>query len=96
MTLKANIVHIKEISDNTPISYGRKFYTNGNSKITALSFRYADGYTRLLFSKSGVIVNGKLAPVVGRICMDQCMIDVTDCGEVNVGDEVVVMGNSSC
>lgn len=95
MTLKANIVHIKEVSENTPISYGRKFYTKKVSKIATLPMGYADGFTRLLFEKVNVIVNGKLAPVVGRICMDQCMIDITNCGEVNVGNEVIVMGNAS-
>ncbi|SKA87965.1 alanine racemase [Caloramator quimbayensis] len=92
MTLKANIVNIKEVSEDTPISYGRKFYTNRKSKIATLPFGYADGFTRLLFGKAFVIINGKAAPIVGRICMDQCMVDVTDCGDVKVGDEVIVMG----
>ena len=92
MTLKANIVHVKVVPEDTPVSYGRKFYTQKESKIATLPFGYADGFTRLLFGKVKVIVNGKLVPVVGRICMDQCMIDVTDCGDVKVGDEVIVMG----
>ncbi|EYE88856.1 alanine racemase [Fervidicella metallireducens AeB] len=92
MTLKANIVHVKNVDKDTPISYGRKFKTEKPSKIATLPFGYADGYTRLLFEKGMVIVNGKMAPVIGRICMDQCMIDVSECGDVNVGDEVVVMG----
>lgn len=92
MELVANIVNIKEVPGDTPISYGRKFYTNRKSKIATLPFGYADGYTRLLFEKSFVIANGNPAPVAGRICMDQCMIDITDCGEVHVGDEVIVMG----
>lgn len=95
MTLKANIVHIKEVPEHTPISYGRKFYTKEASRIATLPFGYADGYTRLLFGKAHVIVNGMLAPVVGRICMDQCMIDITNCGDVKVGDEVIVMGDSN-
>lgn len=92
MELKANVVNIKEVATGTPISYGRKFYTNKTSKIATLSFGYADGYTRLLFDKTFVIVNGVAAPVVGRICMDQCMIDISQCGEVKHGDEVIVMG----
>lgn len=95
MTLKANIVHVKEVEAETPISYGRKFYTERRSKIATLPLGYADGYTRLLFGKTNVIVNGKLCPVVGRICMDQCMIDVTDAGDVKVGDEVIIMGESN-
>ncbi|MCX7903920.1 MAG: alanine racemase [Caloramator sp.] len=93
MTLKAKIVHIKEVDEGTPISYGRRFITERRSKIATLPFGYADGFTRLFFQKGQVIVNGVLAPVVGRICMDQCMIDVTDCGDVNVGDEVIILGN---
>lgn len=95
MSLKAKIVHIKEAPEDTPISYGRKFYTKRRSMIATLPFGYADGFTRLFFGKSSVIVNGKLAPVVGRICMDQCMIDITDCGDVSVGDEVVIMGENA-
>lgn len=94
MELKAGIVNIKEVSKNTPISYGRKFYTDKTSKIATLPFGYADGYTRLLYGKAFVIVNGVQAPVVGRICMDQCMIDITECGDVHVGDEVIVMGEA--
>ena len=92
MELKANIVNIKEVPKGTPISYGRKFYTNRVSKIATLPFGYADGYTRLLYGNTFVILNGKAAPVVGRICMDQCMIDITECGDAKVGDEVIVMG----
>lgn len=92
MTIKSNIVNIKEVPENTPISYGRKFYTRRLSKIATIPFGYADGFTRLLFGKAFVIVNGKKAPIVGRICMDQCMIDITDCGDVKIGDEVIVMG----
>lgn len=95
MSLKASVVNIKEVPVNTPISYGRKFYTKRTSKIATLPFGYADGFTRLLFGKASVIVNGKFAPVVGRICMDQCMVDITDCGDVNVGDEVIVMGEKN-
>lgn len=95
MSLKARIAHVKEVSKDTPISYGRKFYTKDKSRIATLPFGYADGFTRLFFGKANVIVNGKLSPVVGRICMDQCMIDVTECGDVKAGDEVIVMGESN-
>jgi len=92
MSVKANIVHVKEVEPGTSISYGRKFITGKKSRIATLPIGYADGYTRLLFGKAKVIVNGKFAPVVGRICMDQCMIDVTDIEDVKVGDEVILMG----
>lgn len=95
MSLKAKITDIKEVDAGTPISYGRKYYTKRKSIIATLPFGYADGFTRLLFEKMNVIAGGKLAPVVGRICMDQCMIDITDCGNLKIGDEVVVMGESN-
>lgn len=92
MTLKTNIVHLKEMNQGQYISYGRAFQTGRPSIIATLPVGYADGYTRLLFNKAKVIINGSFAPVVGRICMDQCMVDVTDIGEVKVGDEVILMG----
>jgi len=93
MTLKANIILVKEVEPGTCISYGRIFKTQRASKIATLPIGYADGYTRLLTGKGKVLVNGQLVPIVGKICMDQCMIDVTDVeGDVNVGDEAVLFG----
>ncbi len=92
LTLKTTISHVKEVEENTSISYGRTFKTTRNSIIATLPIGYADGYSRLLSGKAKVIVNGKFANVVGRVCMDQCMIDVTDIGDVKVGDEVILLG----
>ena len=93
MTLKANVIMVKEIEQNTPISYGRIFTTERKSKIATIPIGYADGYSRMLSNKGRVLINGQFAPVVGRICMDQCMIDVTDIeGSIEVGDEVVLIG----
>lgn len=93
MTLKANVILIKEVEKNTSISYGRIFSTGRESKIATIPIGYADGYTRLLTGKGQVLINGETAPVVGKICMDQCMVDVTDLkGDVSVGDEVVLFG----
>lgn len=93
MELKTNIAHIKTVPSGQYISYGRKFQSNRESVIATLPVGYADGYTRLLFNKAKVIINGEFAPIVGRICMDQCMVDITDIeGEVKVGDEVILMG----
>jgi alanine racemase len=92
MSVKANIIHVKEVDEGTSISYGRRFITNRRSRVATLPVGYADGYSRLLFGKASVIINGKLAPVIGTICMDQCMVDVTDAGDVKVGDEAVIMG----
>lgn len=94
MTLKTNVVHIKEMANGQYISYGRKFQCNRKSIIATLPVGYADGYTRMLSNVGKVIVNGKFAPIVGRICMDQCMIDITNIPDVKVGDEVTLMGES--
>lgn len=92
MSLKTNIVHIKTLPAGEYISYGRKFKTNRESIIATLPVGYADGYTRLLYNKAMVIINGSFAPVIGRICMDQCMVDVTDLKDIKLGDEVILMG----
>ncbi|WP_333887718.1 alanine racemase [Clostridium sp.] len=95
MTLKANVVYVKTLESGSYIGYGRKFKCARKSIIATLPLGYADGYTRRLFGKAKVIINGKFAPVVGNICMDQCMIDVTDVGKVNVGDEVILIGEKN-
>lgn len=93
MTLKANIVHVKEVEPGISISYGRTFTTRRRSRIATVPIGYADGYSRLLSNKSRVLINGQYAPVVGNICMDQCMVDITDIsGDVKAGDEVVLIG----
>ncbi|MBB6716607.1 alanine racemase [Clostridium gasigenes] len=92
LTLKSNIVHVKVLPKGEYISYGREFKTERESIIATLPIGYADGYTRALYRKGKVIINGKSAPIVGRICMDQCMIDITDVGPVKVGDEVILIG----
>jgi alanine racemase len=93
MTWKASILHIKEVEPGQYIGYGRKFKTERKSVIGTLGVGYADGYTRMLSRKAKVIINGKFAPVVGNICMDQCMVDLTDIGDVKAGDEVILMGS---
>lgn len=95
LTLKTKISHIKKMEKDMYVSYGRTFKTERDSIIATLPIGYADGYSRLLSGKAKVIVNGKFANVVGRICMDQCMIDVTDVGEVKVGDEVILLGEDN-
>ncbi|ABN53896.1 alanine racemase [Acetivibrio thermocellus AD2] len=93
MSLKANVILVKDVEKDTFISYGRIFKTSRNSRIATIPIGYADGYTRLLTGKGKVLLNGQLAPIVGRICMDQCMVDITDIeGDVKVGDEAVLIG----
>lgn len=99
MTLKANVILVKDVEQDTCISYGRTFRTSRLSRIATIPIGYADGYTRLLSNKGRMLVNGEFAPIVGRVCMDQCMIDVTDLKqEVHAGDEVVIFGsqNGAC
>lgn len=93
MTLKANVILVKDVEKGTSISYGRMFTTSRDSRIATIPIGYADGFSRLLNGKAQVLINGELAPVCGKICMDQCMVDVTHLkNEVHVGDEVVLFG----
>ncbi|WP_315076529.1 alanine racemase [uncultured Clostridium sp.] len=92
LTLKASLTRVQELDIDSYISYGKTFKTERKSIIATLPIGYADGYSRLLAPGAKVIINGKFAPIVGRICMDQCMIDVTDMDNVNVGDEVIILG----
>ena len=95
LTLKAKIAHVKELESNMYISYNRTFKTSRKSKIATIPIGYADGYIRTLKHDAKIIVNGQLAPIVGNICMDQFMIDVTDIPNVKTGDEVILLGESN-
>lgn len=95
LTLKANISYVKTLPKGEYISYGRRFHTERESIIATIPIGYADGYSRQMLNKAKVIINGKLAPVVGSICMDQCMVDVTDIGQVKEGDEVILLGEEN-
>lgn len=92
MSLKVKISHVKELEPGQSVSYGRKFVADRRSKIASLPIGYADGYTRLLTGKAEALVKGKRVPVVGSICMDQCMIDITGIEDIAVGEEVVLFG----
>lgn len=95
MSLKTQVSYIKEISENNPISYGRTYYTKTNTKIATIPVGYADGYSRALSNKGRVLINGEYANIVGRICMDQFMIDVTHIPNVNIGDDVILIGEQN-
>ncbi|MEF9952146.1 MAG: alanine racemase, partial [Clostridium sp.] len=94
MTLKSNVVYVKEVEQGTPISYGRTFVADKKMKIATIPIGYADGFTRLLYGKASVIINGIECKVVGKICMDQCMVDVSECKDIKVSDEVIIMGQT--
>ncbi len=92
MSLKSKIVFIKEVPPQTPLSYGRTYRTAERSIIATVPIGYADGYHRRLSNRSEVLVRGRRAPVIGRICMDQMMIDVSRIEGAAEGDEVVLYG----
>lgn len=92
MQIKSNVISIKDVEPDISVSYGRIYKTERQSKIATVPIGYADGYLRCLSNKSEMLINGKRAKVVGRVCMDQCMIDVTHINDVKVGDKVVIMG----
>lgn len=92
MAVKAKIAFIKEVKEGTSISYGKAFTAERPSKIATITLGYADGLPRRYSGKGKVLINGIFAPIAGNICMDQCMIDVTDIPGVQEGDTVTVMG----
>ncbi len=90
--LKSEIVYIKDVEPGTAISYSRTFVTDKPSRIATIPMGYADGLRRELSNKGRVLVNGQYAPIVGRICMDNFMIDITGL-DANLGDEIVLWDN---
>jgi alanine racemase len=92
-SFKTRIVFLKELSAGEYISYGRTYTTvKKRTKVASLPVGYADGYNRLLSNQGEVLVRGRRFPIIGRICMDQCMIDVSGLREVKIGDEVALWG----
>ena len=92
MTLKTRIIFLKEADVGTTVSYGRTHTLKRRSKVATLPIGYADGYQRALSNRGEAAVRGVRVPVIGRVCMDQIMIDVTDVPGVELGDEVILMG----
>ena len=89
---KSYISCVKRLSENESVSYGRTVFTKRESVIATVPTGYGDGYSRALSNKGMVVVNDKTAPIIGRVCMDQFMIDVTDIEDVHEGDEVLLIG----
>jgi alanine racemase len=92
LSWKTRILQLKKVPAGSSISYGQTFVTKRESLIATLPIGYADGYPRLLSNRGEVLINGRRAPVAGRVCMDLTMIDVTDIGKIQQGDEVVLLG----
>lgn len=91
---KSKVSFVKEIPAGTSISYGRTFTSKGPMKVATVSVGYADGYKRCLSNKAYVLINGEKAPVIGRVTMDQMMVDVTKIENVNMRDDVTLIGKS--
>src|SRR5262249_28400097 len=93
MRVVSRIVQLKAVPSEFPISYGQTFVTRRPSLIATVPIGYADGYSRALSNRAAVLVRGRRAPVIGAVCMDLTMIDVTDVAGVQLGDEVVLWGS---
>ena len=92
MELKSHVSYVKNVERGTAVSYGGTFVTERFTRMATIPVGYADGYPRQLSNKGWVLIHGKKAPILGRVCMDQFMVDVTDIPEVKAGDEVTLMG----
>lgn len=92
MTVKSVVSMVKEINEGDTVNYGRTFKADKKMKIATISAGYADGYPRSLSNKGFVIINGQKANIIGRICMDQMCVDVSEIDNVKMGDEVILFG----
>lgn len=92
LQIKSHIAFIKEVGEGFTVSYGSTFTSKGKMKIATIPVGYGDGYPRALSNKGRVIINGKFADIIGRVCMDQFMIDITDIPDAKQGGEVTLIG----
>lgn len=92
MTVFSTIAQIKNIKKDDFISYGHTFCAKNDMKIAIVTIGYADGYFRANSNSAYILVNGKKAPIVGRICMDMCMVDISEISDTKIGDKVVIFG----
>jgi alanine racemase len=92
LSWKTKIVELKKSAPGTGLSYGHTFVTRRTSRIATLPVGYADGFSRALSNRGRVLIRGQQCPVVGRVCMDMCLVDVTRVQRARVGDEAVLIG----
>ncbi len=92
---KAKVTFLKEVPQGTSIGYSRSYITTRETKVANVPIGYADGFRRDFSNGWEVLINGKKAPIIGKVCMDSFMVDVTDIGDVKVGDEVVIWDNKN-
>lgn len=93
MTFKGSVLQIKELPDNTPVSYGRKYYTRGPQKIASISVGYGDGLPRSLTNTGKVLIRGEKALIAGTVCMNILTCDVTEIRDIIPGDEAILLGS---
>lgn len=93
LTFKSRVAFIKKIEKGQSVGYGKDYKTDRMTTVATLPVGYADGYSRFLSNKGKVIINGEKVPVIGRVCMDQMMVDVTDLKNINIDDEVILWGS---
>ena len=92
MALESNIVFLKSVPAGTPISYGMTYFTRESTKIATIPIGYGDGYSRLLSGKASVLIGERQYPLVGRVCMDQCMVDLGPDSDARLYDPVTLFG----
>lgn len=93
LEIKSHVIYIKEIPAGTGISYGSTFITQRKTKVATIPVGYADGYSRNMSNIGKVIIRGQYAPIIGRVCMDYFMVDITDISDVKQGDVVTLLGS---
>ncbi len=92
MSFETKVIHIKEMEPGDVVGYGRTYHVTKSMRVATLPVGYGDGYNHRLSNQGNVIIRGKKAPIIGRVCMDLCFVDVTDITNISVGDEVILYG----
>lgn len=92
MTVKTQVAYLKTLPAGETIGYGRTYTLQRTSRVATVPIGYADGVSRRLSNRGYMLINGEKAPIIGKVCMDQIMLDVTDIPDVKIGDEVIVFG----
>ncbi|NLE65447.1 MAG: alanine racemase, partial [Elusimicrobia bacterium] len=92
MSVKAKVLMVKKVGRGSGISYGHTFRADKDMSLAVLGIGYSDGYARHFSNKGHVLIHGQPCPVIGRVTMDQTMVDITRAGQVKAGDVAVVMG----